>query len=79
MLVSTTRELIEKLQDYEKRNGVGAIRSIGFYCAGDRKDNYVLSIANNSTENEVLNDENFRVETIVISAVDEDLLFSCKT
>ena len=36
MLVSTTTELIEKLQDYERRNGVGAICSIDFYVNGNR-------------------------------------------
>lgn len=53
MLVSTTTELIEKLQDYEKRNGVGAIRSIGSYVNGDRKTNYILRIANGSYRNEL--------------------------
>ena len=28
MLVSTTTEMIENLQDYERRNGIGAIRSM---------------------------------------------------
>lgn len=44
MLVSTTTELIEKLQDYEKRNGVGAIRSIDFYVNGNRMALIVISL-----------------------------------
>lgn len=44
MLVSTTRELIEKLQDYEKRNGVGAICSIDFYVNGNRTALIVMNL-----------------------------------
>lgn len=44
MLVSTTTELIEKLQDYEKRNGVGAIRSIDFYVNGNRMALIVMNL-----------------------------------
>ena len=80
MLVSSTTELIEKLQDYEKRKGVGAIRSIGFYVSGNRKTNYILRIANDSCRNEFEDrdrgDERFQEETIEISAVDDELLFS---
>ena len=80
MLVSSTTELIEKLQDYEKRNGVGAIRSIDFYLNGNRKTNYILRIANGSCRNEFEDrdrgDERFQEESIEISAVDDELLFS---
>lgn len=79
MLVSTTRELIEKLQDYERRNGVGAIRSIGFYEQGNRKNNYILKIANDSFRSERENDEHFHEESIEISAVNDELLFRHKT
>lgn len=44
MLVSTTTELIEKLQDYEKRNGVGTICSIDFYVNGNRMALIVISL-----------------------------------
>ena len=44
MLVSSTTELIEKLQDYEKRNGIGAIRSIDFYVNGNRMALIVMSL-----------------------------------
>lgn len=80
MLVSTTRELIEKLQDYEKRNGIGAIRSIGTYIAGDRKKNFILKIANDSLFNEVDGtNARFREETIEISAIEDDILFASKS
>lgn len=41
MKVASTHELIEKLQAYEKENGIGAIIGIGTYCAGDRENQYV--------------------------------------
>lgn len=80
MLVSTTTEMIKKLQDYEKRNGVGAIRSIGFYVSGNRKNNYILEIANRSFSSEIEDNDNgnFREERIEISAIDDELLFPCK-
>ena len=44
MLVSTITKLIKKLQDYEKRNGVGAIRSIDFYVNGNRTALIVMNL-----------------------------------
>ena len=57
MLVSTTSEVIKKLQEYEAKYGTGVIRSIGTYCAGDRENNYYITIANDSFWNEKLNNE----------------------
>lgn len=77
MLVSSTRELIEKLQEYERRNGIGAIRSIGTYVAGNRTINYVIEIANDTYDNETMNnaDGHFKKEVIEIAAIDENTLF----
>ena len=44
MLVSTTTEMIEKLQDYERRNGIGAIRSIDFYVNSNIMALIVISL-----------------------------------
>lgn len=81
MLVSTTTEMIEKLQDYEKRNGVGAIRAIGL-CGGIRRENnFILFVSNQSmaSEMEQSDEDDIQEERIEISAVDDDVLFSCKT
>ena len=40
MKVATTREVIEKLQSYEKENGIGAIVSIATHMAGDRENEF---------------------------------------
>lgn len=80
MLVSSTRELIELLQDYERRNGIGAIRSVGTYISGRRDKNFILNIANDSLFNEV--DEanaSFHIETIETTAVEDDILFANKS
>lgn len=80
MLVSTTSEIIKKLQEYEAKYGVGVIISIGTYCAGDRTDNYRFEIANDSYYNEALNneDDHYYREFIKISAIDDDIIFPRK-
>ena len=80
MLVSTTSEIIKKLQEYEAKYGVGAIISIGTYIAGDRTDNYCFSIANDSYYNNVLNNEDghYHREIIKRSAIDDDIIFPRK-
>lgn len=80
MLVSTTREMIEKLQDYEKRNGIGSIRAIGLCGGARRKNNFILYVANQSIDDEMeqIDEEYFHEEKIEISAVDDRVLFSRK-
>ncbi len=80
MLVSTTSEVIKKLQEYEAKYGTGVIRSIGTYCAGDRENNYYITIANDSFWNEKLNNEDshYHSERIIISAIDDDEIFPRK-
>lgn len=46
MKTASTREIIEFLQAYEKKHGVGAIESIGSVCSGSRDVEYVFYIEN---------------------------------
>lgn len=66
MKVASTHELIEKLQAYEKEND----------CAGDRENQYVIEIANDSNRNRVfIHDDNYKETKIDISAVQDNELF----
>lgn len=76
MLVSTTSEVIKKLQKYETKYGVGAIVSIETICSNDRKDNYSITIVNDSLWNG--EDEHYHSENIIISAIDDDEVFPRK-
>ena len=76
MKVASTHELIEKLQAYEKENGIGAIIGIGTYCAGDRENQYEIEIANDSIKNRIfVADGSYKETKIDISAVSDDELF----
>lgn len=77
MLVSSTSEIISKLQEYESKYGVGAVRSIGTVMAGDRKVNFIFEIANDTLDNEFLGKEDaeFRKERIEISAISDEEIF----
>ena len=44
MNVATTRDVIEKLQAYEKENGIGAIVSIATHMAETEKMNFALKL-----------------------------------
>lgn len=44
---ASTSEIIKKLQDYEKENGVGAVLGVAVYCNGDRAEEFAFSITNN--------------------------------
>lgn len=80
MLVSTTTEMIEKLQDYERRNGVGAIRAISLCGSMKRENNFILFVSNQSmaSEMEQLDKDYLQEERIEISAIDDELLFQRK-
>lgn len=76
MKAASTHELIEKLQAYEKENGIGAIIGIGTYCAGDRENQYEIEIANDSIKNRIfVADGSYKETKIDISAVSDDELF----
>lgn len=79
MKVASTREIIEKLQAYEKLNGVGAVVGISTICGGDRTIEYKLRIANDSDYNRVFNNDGTYKETeIEISAIGDTELFKNK-
>lgn len=79
MKVASTREIIEKLQEYEKQNGVGAVVGISTIMNGDRTVEYKLRIANDSDCNRVFKKNGKYKETeIEISSIDDIILFENK-
>lgn len=77
--VASTREIIEKLEAYEKLYGVGAVIGIGTVLNGDREVAYKLEIANDSDFNRVFNNDGSYKETVVeISAIDDNDIFKRK-
>ena len=74
--VASTREIIEKLEAYEKIHGVGAVIGITTVCNGDRTVEYKLEIANDSDLNRVFNNDGSYKETVIeISSIDDNELF----
>ncbi len=74
--VASTREIIEKLQEYEKQNGVGAVLGIATVGNGDRTVEYRLRIANDSDYNRVFkNDGKYKETEIEISSIEDVKLF----
>ena len=75
--VASTREIIEKLEAYEKIHGVGAVVGILLVCNGDRTVEYKFEIANDSDYNRVFNneDEHYKETVIEISSILDDDLF----
>lgn len=50
MSVASTREIIEKLEAYEKFHGVGAVLGITTICNGNRTVEYILEIEDKARE-----------------------------
>lgn len=76
MKLASTREIIKKLQEYEKENGVGAVVGISTIMNGDRTVEYTLRIANDSDYNRVFKkDGNYKEIEIEISSIEDTLLF----
>lgn len=76
MKVASTREMIEKLQEYEKENGVGAVVGISTIMNGDRTVEYTLRIANDSDYNRVFKkDGKYKETEIEISSIEDIKLF----
>ena len=74
--VASTREIIEKLEAYEKIHGVGAVIGIATVRNGDRTVEYKLEIANDSDWNRVFNNDGSYKETVIeISSIDDNELF----
>ena len=77
--VASTREIIEKLEAYEKIHGVGAVIGISIVCDGDRTVEYELKIANDSEWNRVVNkNDSYKKTVIEIASIDDDELFKRK-
>lgn len=74
--VASTREIIEKLQEYEKENGVGAVLGIATVGNGDRTVEYKLRIANDSDYNRVKKkDGKYKETEIEVSSIVDLELF----
>lgn len=74
--VASTREIIEKLQKYEKQNGIGSVKGIAIICDGDRETEYIFRIANDSDSNRIFTkDGKYKETEIRISSILDDRLF----
>jgi len=75
--VASTREIIEKLQAYEKINGIGAVIGLATVANRDRTVEYKFEIVNDSDYNRVFNNEdNHYKETVIeISSIEDKDLF----
>ena len=79
MKVASTRDIINKLEEYERLNGVGAVLSIATVCNGDRTVEYKFEIANDSDFNRVFyNDGSYKETNIDIESINDDTLFPRK-
>lgn len=77
MKVASTRDIIERLQEYERLHGVGAVTGLATICNGDRTVEYKFEIANDSDYNRVFNnsDDHFKETVIDIPSVLDTELF----
>lgn len=77
MKVASTRDIIERLQEYERIHGVGAVTGLATICNGDRTVEYKFEIANDSDYNRVFNnnDNHFKETVIEIPSVLDTELF----
>lgn len=75
--VASTRDIIERLQEYERLHGVGAVTGLATICNGDRTVEYKFEIANDSDYNRVFNnsDNHFKETVIEIPSVLDTELF----
>lgn len=76
MKVASTHEIIEKLVEYEKENGVGAVTSIARIGSGDRTVEYVIEVSNKSDADRVFHHEGYEETTIKISSIEDTNLFN---
>lgn len=74
--VASTHEVIQKLQEYEKENGIGAIIEINTHLNGDRENEFCFEIANDSKGNHVFaKDGKYKITGVEIPSVMDDVLF----
>ena len=79
MRIASTREIIEKLEAYEKEHGIGAVVSIGSICSLDEDAGiFSFNIVNDSDYNRMVDEDNYKETTIQISSIDDDELFERK-
>ena len=79
MRIASTREIIEKLEAYEKEHGIGAVVSIGRICSLDEDVGiFSFNIVNDSDYNRMVDEDNYKETTIQISSIDDDELFERK-
>lgn len=74
--VASTHDVIEKLQQYEKEHGVGAIVGVSIHMNGDRESEFCFEIANDSDGNRVLaKDGKYKRLNVEIPSVLDNTLF----
>lgn len=78
MKVATTHDIIEKLQAYEKENGIGVVTNVGRFGNGDRTTEYTFEVANDSDWNRVFCPERYKETIINIDSVNDDSIFKRK-
>lgn len=50
--IASTKEVIEKLMEYEREHGVSAVTSIATVCSGDRKNEYYFEMKDAKGQNQ---------------------------
>lgn len=79
MKIASTREIIDKLTEYEKEHGIGAVIGVMTIAPGDRAVQYIFEVAGNSyakTDGDAWREAN--IEKIEISALNDEELFKDK-
>lgn len=73
MKTASTREIIEKLQTYEKENGIGSVYSIATVCGGATK--YEFNISNGISDDLSLRTDDYKETVVEMSSIEESELF----
>lgn len=75
----STHELIEKLQEYEKENGIGTIVGVGVNYPSNKVNEYYFIVSNNPEVSEALNneDKHNRTDINVFYLTDDTLPYDC--
>lgn len=75
MKTASTREIVDKLQTYEKENGIGSVYSIGLVCGINKTIQYEFKVANGISDDLSLKTEDYKESVLEISSIDESELF----
>ena len=74
--VASTHDVIERLQQYEKEHGVGAIVGVSIHMNGDRENEFCFEIANDSNGNRFYaEDVKYKKTDVEIPSVLDNTLF----